>query len=179
MRTATMAPTGAMRTFGREEVIVSKTDLQGRITYANDVFLRIAQYDEDEVIGKPHNLIRHPAMPRCVFALLWQEIEAGREIFAYVENLAKDGASYWVFAHVTPTFVNGRIVGYHSNRRSPDASAVAAISPIYAALVAEEQRHSNPKDAIRASTAILGQALADKSMTYDQFVWSLTKESSQ
>jgi PAS domain S-box-containing protein len=166
-----------MRTFGRDEVIVSKTDLQGRITYVNDVFLRIAQYDEDEVMGKPHNIIRHPAMPRAVFALLWQEIEAGREIFAYVENLAKDGAGYWVFAHVTPTFVNGRIVGYHSNRRSPDASAIAAISPIYAALVAEEEKYGNPKDAIRASTAILGRALETKSMTYDQFVWSLTKES--
>jgi PAS domain S-box-containing protein len=175
MRPSTITQTGASRTFGDDEVIVSKTDLQGRITYVNDVFLRVARYEEGDVIGKPHSIIRHPDMPRAVFGLLWQEIQQGHEIFAYVKNLAADGAHYWVFAHVTPSYRDGVMIGYHSNRRSPDRTAVAAISPIYATLLAEERRHSRPQDAIEASTALLGGLLEDHHVTYDEFVWSLTK----
>ena len=111
-------PTGVARPFEEEEIIVSKTDLKGRITYANDVFVRISQYPLRELMGAPHSLIRHPNMPRCVFKLLWDTIEAKKEIFAYVLNLAKSGDHYWVFAHVTPSFDgNNNIIGYHSSRR--------------------------------------------------------------
>lgn len=178
MRTASVSPSGVNRTFAPDEVIVSKTDLTGRITYVNDVFLHVARYEEDEVIGQPHNMIRHPDMPRTVFKLLWEEIEAGREIFAYVKNLAKDGAHYWVFAHVTPTRKDGRIVGYHSNRRSPHVSSVSAIAPIYAAMLAEERRHSHPVEAMRAGAALMQRTLADHHVTYDEFVWSITKVAS-
>lgn len=173
MHASSVRPTGVERTFGVDEIIVSKTDLQGRITYANSVFLRVSGYEEAEMLGKPHNLIRHPDMPRAVFGLLWSEIQAGREIFAFVNNLARDGVNYWVFAHVTPTLSRGKIVGYHSSRRVPDPASVRAIQPIYAALLAEERRHQHPKEAIEASTNLLGQFLADRGMTYDEFVWSL------
>lgn len=173
MHTPLVRPTGVARRFGIDEVIVTKTDLQGRLTYVNDVFLRVSCYDEQDVVGKPHNVIRHPEMPRAVFGLLWNEIQAGNEIFAYVNNLAADGAHYWVFAHVTPTRVNGRIVGYHSNRRVPDQAAVQAVTPVYRQLLAEEQRHSHPVHAIEASTRLLGEILADAGVTYDEFVWSL------
>lgn len=166
-------PTGVQRGFGVDEVIVSKTDLQGRLTYVNSVFLRVAGYEEHEMLGKPHNVIRHPDMPRAVFGLMWAEIQAGREIFAYVNNLASDGANYWVFAHVTPTRSRGKIVGYHSNRRVPDPASVRVIEPIYALLVAEERRHHHPKQAIEASTVVLTEILAERGMTYDEFVWSL------
>ena len=95
-------PTGRERTFGPDELIVSKTDLKGRMTYANDVFLRISGYDLDELIGQPHSLIRHPEMPRGLFRLLWQRISTGHEVFAFINNLAKTGDHYWVLAHVTP-----------------------------------------------------------------------------
>jgi PAS domain S-box-containing protein len=173
MYTSTVRPTGVQRSFGVDEVIVSKTDLQGRITYANKVFIRVSRYEESELLGKPHNVIRHPDMPRAVFGLMWSEIQAGREIFAYANNLASDGVNYWVFAHVTPTLSRGKIVGYHSNRRVPDEASVRVIEPIYAALVAEERRHQHPKKAIEASTAMLTQMLADRGITYDEFVWSL------
>jgi PAS domain S-box-containing protein len=173
MAVTTVVPTGAQRSFNVDEVIVSKTDLQGRITYVNDVFLRVAQYKEADVLGKPHNIIRHPDMPRVVFSLLWQEIQAGREIFAYVNNLAADGVSYWVFAHVTPTFNGPQIVGYHSNRRVPDPGAVRKIEPIYHALVSEERKFSRPSEAIEASGALLNATLRDAGVTYDEFVWSL------
>ena len=108
MARPTAAPTGRERMFGEDEIIVSKTDLKGRITYANSVFLRVAGYAEEDVLGQPHSMIRHPGMPRAVFKLLWETIAGGREIFAYVKNMARDGDHYWVFAHVTPSFDNRR-----------------------------------------------------------------------
>ena len=86
MKQDNLSLTGVERHFDEHEIIVSKTDLKGRITYANDTFLRVAGYRERDILGQPHSIIRHPDMPRCVFALLWQTIEAGREIFAYVIN---------------------------------------------------------------------------------------------
>ena len=172
--TSATDPSGRERTFGDHEFIVSKTDLRGHITYANDVFLRVSGYEEHEVLGQPHNMIRHPEMPRAVFALLWQEIAAGREISAYVVNLAKDGDHYWVLAHVAPTVVNGSIVAYHSNRRRPDRSAVDAIIPIYQALVDEERRHQRRSDAIAASSSMLESWLRERGTTYEEFVWSIT-----
>jgi PAS domain S-box-containing protein len=95
------------------------------ITYANETFLKIAGYTEDEILGQPHNIIRHPDMPRCVFKLLWDTLEMKHEIFAYVKNMAKNGDFYWVFAHVTPTFnEHGTVIGYHSNRRVPERNQV-------------------------------------------------------
>jgi PAS domain S-box-containing protein len=123
--TRAIRPTGVENLLGEEELIVSKTDLKGRITYANDVFIRMAKYSYAELMGAPHSLIRHPDMPRSVFKLLWDTLQAKQEIFAYVVNLAKDGSHYWVFAHVTPTFdERGTIVGYHSNRRKPDPAQI-------------------------------------------------------
>ena len=134
-------PTGVERTFGEHEILVSKTDPKGVITYANEVFLRVAGYAETDVVGQPHNIIRHPDMPKAVFRLMWDTIGAGDEMFAYVVNLAADGAHYWVYAHVTPTFGSREeIIGYHSNRRLPDRKAIDQVTPIYSALLAEEHR---------------------------------------
>ena len=84
MARTTIKPTGIECPFGEEELIVSKTNLKGHISYANDVFLRLSKYPPKEVLGAPHSLIRHPDMPRCIFKLLWDTIEAKKEIFAYV-----------------------------------------------------------------------------------------------
>ena len=121
VRDSTIRPTEVERTFKENEIIVSKTDLKGIITYANRTFLEVAMYLEEEVLGQPHSMIRHPDMPRCVFKLLWDTILEGNEIFTYVKNMAKNGDYYWVFAHVTPTFNDkNEITGFHSNRRKPD-----------------------------------------------------------
>ena len=100
--TATITPTGVAREFGKDELIVTKTDLKGRILYANRLFVELSGYPEHEVVGRPHSMVRHPDMPRCIFELLWRSIQAGEEIFAYVKNLSANGDHYWVFAHVTP-----------------------------------------------------------------------------
>lgn len=174
MRQARVAPSGIERSFGGDEIIVTKTDLRGHITYANDVFLRVSAFDETEVIGRPHSLIRHPDMPRCIFDRLWSTLQDGREMFAYVVNLAQDGAHYWVYAHVTPsTDRAGTRVGYHSNRRVPSRAALDRVQPLYRRLVAEEQRHPRPADALAASTALLEAELSATGLDYDAYVWSL------
>lgn len=167
-------PTGRESPFRDDEMIVSKTDLKGRITYANEVFERVSGYSMKELIGQPHSIVRHPDMPRCVFKLLWDTLQVKQEIFAYVVNLAKDGSHYWVFAHVTPTFdARGNIVGYHSNRRKPDPAQIERIKPIYQTLSAEEARHANAKDGMRASFDAMVGLLKQKGVGYDEFVLSL------
>jgi PAS domain S-box-containing protein len=167
-------PTGVARTFGADELIVSKTDPRGVITYANDVFLRVSGYEMADVVGRPHNLIRHPDMPRAVFALLWETLAARRELFAYINNLAADGAHYWVLAHVTPSVgPGGAVVGYHSNRRKPADHAVEAIRPVYDRLLAEERRHPTAKAAVAASSRLLADLVAEQGGSYDEFVWSV------
>lgn len=164
--------TGEERFFGEDDIIVSKTDLKGRITYANKVFIDVAGYTEAELLGQPHSIIRHPDMPRCVFKLLWDTIEAGKEIFAYVVNRCKNGDHYWVYAHVTPSFdPSGNIISYHSNRRVPDRRIVdEAIVPLYQKLKAEEERFASRKDGLASSRAMVTGLLAEKAMAYDEFV---------
>ena len=162
------------RTFAKHEVIVSKTDPKGIITYANEVFLRLADYSLQEILGKPHNVIRHPDMPKVVYKLLWDRVKNGKEIFAYVVNRSRNGDHYWVFAHVTPSFDAAKnIVGAHSNRRCPDRQAINAITPIYQLLKKEEEKHPMAKDGMAASLALLTSVLAEKGVSYDEFILSL------
>ena len=169
--------TGIERHFHPDDVIVSKTDLKGRVTYANRTFLDIAGYSEKEILGQPHSIIRHPDMPRCVFKLLWDTIEQDREIFAYVVNRAKGGDHYWVYAHVTPSYdLSGRLVGYHSMRRSPDAGIIKQhIIPLYRAIKAKEETFANRKEGMAAGTAMIVELLQSKGMTYEQFVAELSR----
>lgn len=166
-------PTGIERPWTEDEIIVSKTNTRGIILYANDVFQRVAQMGSHELVGKPHNIIRHPAMPRCIFKLLWDTLADRREIFAYVLNMAKSGDHYWVFAHVTPSFnASGDVVSYHSSRRKPDREQVAIIEDIYNVLLAEEMRHELPTDALAASTQLLQETIMNTGMSYDEFIFS-------
>lgn len=169
------ALTGVERTFKEDEIIVSKTDMKGRIVYTNQTFLTVADYTEKEMLGQPHSVIRHPDMPRCVFKLLWDTISQGKELFAYVMNRTKHGDHYWVLAHVTPTFEeDGKTLrGYHSSRRVPDRDALEKIKPLYAELLREEQRHPNKKDGMNAAYQLLIEKLADAGMEYDEFILSL------
>ena len=171
-------PTGVERFFREDEVIVSKTDLKGRLTYVNRVFINISGYQEPELLGEPHSLIRNPEMPRSVFKLLWDTIGAGREIFAYVNNMSKNGDHYWVLAHVTPSFdKKGQIVGYHSNRRVPDRDVLnSTIIPLYKAVLEEENRHKNAKKGMQKSFEMLLDAVKQKGMNYDELIFALQRK---
>lgn len=163
--------------FDKNDLIVSKTNLKGHLTYMNDVFLDIAGYKESEVIGKPHNVIRHPDMPRCVFKLLWDKVQSGSEVFAYVVNATKNGDYYWVVAHVTPSYgADGKIVGYHSTRRVPNPKTISdVIIPLYKELGAIEQGHRSSKDGLAASYQKLLDILEEKELEYEEFVADLMK----
>ncbi|MCC7049185.1 MAG: PAS domain-containing protein [Alphaproteobacteria bacterium] len=118
-------------------------------------------------------------MPRCVFKLLWDTIESGKEIFAYVKNMAKNGDHYWVLAHATPSFDrHGAIVGYHSTRRVPDRAAVAAVDKVYRQLLAEENRHADRRRGIQAAHDMLVAFLREQKMDYDEFVFATSPEAS-
>lgn len=170
-----VTPTGVERFFDESEIIVSKTDPTGRITYANDVFLRLYGGSEAEVLGEPHSMVRHPEMPRCVFKLLWDTLGAGHEIFAYVKNMSKNGDHYWVLAHATPSRdASGSVVGYHSNRRVPSRKVVdEVIAPLYKQLLDIENSHANRKDGMNAAFDTLINILKEKGVAYDEFIFSL------
>lgn len=167
--------TGKERFFEEKELIVSKTDLTGRITYANDVFMKLAGYKEEDLINAPHSLIRHPFMPRAVFKLLWDTLAAKKEIFAYVVNQSKGGDYYWVFAHVTPSFdANGNVIGYHSNRRVPERRILdQTIIPLYTKLLEVEEKPANRKEGMNLAFGAVVDLLKQKGVSYEELVFSL------
>ena len=164
--------------FDDNDIIVSKTDLKGRLTYCNDVFLNIAGYTEEECLGQQHSMIRHPDMPRSIFKLLWDTIQNGDEIFAYVVNRCKNGDHYWVYAHVTPSFdTNGKVIGFHSNRRVPDKRVLEdTIIPLYKQLKNEENSDGNRKEGLQKSMQVLTDMLAEQGLGYDEWVLTLGKQ---
>lgn len=165
--------TGVERRLHANDIIVSKTDPQGKITYVNKTFMDISDYYEEEMLGAPHSVIRHPHMPRAVFDLLWKTVGAGKEIFAYVMNRCKNGDHYWVMAHVTPSYApDGKLVGYHSNRRAPREEALAVIRPLYEQLCGIE-RNGGRKDGLEASSSALAKILFEKKVSYEQFILSI------
>lgn len=166
--------TGRAISFSPDEFIVSKTNAKGIITYVNDVFLRVSGYTPQEILGKPHNVIRHPWMPRCIFKLLWERIKEGKEIFAYVVNIAKNGDHYWVLAHVTPSFDRaGAIIGYHSNRRVPKPDAVRKVEALYKELRALEDAAPTPQAGMEASAKKLHEWIQANGGNYDALVFTL------
>lgn len=171
----TTSLTGHERSFLPDDVIVTKTDPKGRITYANQSFLDISSLTEAQALGTPHSVIRHPGMPRCLFKLLWEYLQAGREIFAYVLNRATNGDHYWVFAHVTRSFDgSGKAIGYHSSRRAPRRPTIEqAIRPLYQDLLQIENRESDRSIGMNRAHEVFKAKLQTQQMTHDQYVFSI------
>lgn len=168
-------PTTNERFFDKNDIIVSKTDLRGQLTYVNRTFMEISDYKESELLGQPHSMIRHPDMPRAVFKLLWERIQAGCEIFAYVKNMTKTGDFYWVLAHVTPSIAaTGEILGYHSNRRVPDRRVLdEIIVPLYRTLKGSEDSEPDRRAGLAKSSGRLEGLLKEKGIGYDEFIFGL------
>lgn len=156
-------------TFSEDLFIVSKTDTKGNITYGNDTFIEISGYSEEELLGSPHNILRHPDMPRVVFKMLWDRVQSGKEIFAYVKNRAKSGKYYWVHAYVTPIVdvKTKKIIGYHSVRRSPNREALKVVETLYQKMLQAEKTGG-----MEASARVLNETLASLKVTYDKFILS-------
>ena len=136
MRTPHTTPIEKEVVLKEEDFIISKTDLKSRILYGNQIFLEMSEWSEEELLGKPHNILRHPDMPRCAFKILYDHIENGKEWFGFVKNLRKDGGYYWVFANISPTYDNnGNMIGYYSVRRKPREGFKSIIEPLYKTLL--------------------------------------------
>jgi PAS domain S-box-containing protein len=166
-------PTQQERLMRDDDFIISKTDLKGRITYCNRIFIEFSGYSEQELLGSQHNIVRHPDMPRGVFKFLWDTLGQQKECFAYVKNMSKDGSFYWVLANVTPDLnAQGVAEGYFSVRRKPNRGAVAALSDVYQ-LMLNEERRAGPKDACAASLALLTSVLNQKGVSYEKFILSI------
>jgi aerotaxis receptor len=117
-----------------DQYLISKTDLKGRITYCNPAFIEISGYSREELLGKPHNLIRHPDMPSAAFQDLWDTLHAGKPWLGLVKNRRKDGGFYWVLASAAPIFVEGQVTGYASVRVMPTEEQVAQAEDFYQAI---------------------------------------------
>jgi aerotaxis receptor len=128
--------------FPEGRLIVSRTDLSGIITHANDAFVEMSGWAREELIGAPHHILRHPDMPAIAFKGLWDDVAAGKKWHGYVKNLRKDGAFYWVYATAVPNIRNGVIVGYTSVRRKPSRTRINELVPVYAQWLADEKAAS-------------------------------------
>ncbi|PAF53305.1 histidine kinase [Helicobacter sp. 13S00482-2] len=153
-------------------LITSKTDLKGKITYCNKDFLHYALYEEQELLNKPHNIIRHPDMPKAVFKLLWDYIQNGKEIFAFVKNKNKYGDFYWVFANITPSYDSeNKIIGYYSVRRKPNQKAIEQISGIYKQMLEAEKLGG-----MSAGAKIIQDICESLGKSYNQIVLEMQKD---
>jgi aerotaxis receptor len=167
------AQTGREVFLGPEELIISKTDPSGHITYANRVFMRIVAMNEDGLLGKPHNIIRHPDMPRGAFRLLWKTLQSDREFFGVVKNFTAKGDFYWVFANITPDLdMSGKLQGYFSVRRQAERRAIEALEPVYAEMRRIEAGCSRA-EAPDVSMNWLIETLASQGTDYESFILGL------
>jgi aerotaxis receptor len=130
--------------FIKGKYIVSKTDLKGSITYANDAFIEMSGFTYEELLGKNHNIVRHPDVPPQAFADLWENLKEGRPWRGIVKNRAKNGDHYWVDALVVPVRKDNQTIGYMSVRTEATRSQIAAAEPLYRALNASGKSIPRP-----------------------------------
>lgn len=164
-----ITPTNEEKILGENDFIVSKTDKKGIITYCNEIFMDMAEYTEEELLGKNHNLIRHPDMPQIAFKVAWDLVESGKEFFGFVKNLRKNGGYYWVFANISPDYdQNGKIIGYTSIRRKPNPDALKIIIPLYQQLL-QAEKQGGMNQSLKAIEALL----EEKNMQYNELIVTL------
>jgi len=172
MDTKKPTPTNKEIKLRKDKIIVSKTDMKGIIIYANDYFVEVSGYSEVELIGKPHNIVRHPDMPKAVFYLLWENIKRGKNIAAVVKNMNKNGDYYWVvtdFEIIRDSM--GNIIEYIAYRHRVPKQVLDEIEPLYAKLLEIEKAHG-----MRASVEYLNTLLHEKGYKdYNDYIHDLAR----
>ncbi len=134
MKSVGRSVTSVEQSFPASERLISATDPSGKIIYCNDEFASISGYTREELVGSPHNLVRHPDMPPAVFGLMWGYLKAGKSWMGIVKNRCKNGDYYWVSAYVTPIIENGTLTGYESVRVKPSREQIERAQTLYARL---------------------------------------------
>ncbi len=157
--------------FSKKKFIVSKTDLKGNIIFTNKNFTEVSGYSEAELVGAPHNILRHPDMPRAVFFVVWQALLAGQPISGIVKNLAKSGKYYWVIADLEPKFdLKGEMVALTAFRRAAPQDVIDATEELYATMLSIEKQHGMEK-----SLAYLEAFLEEHNLSYNEFIEELIR----
>ena len=157
--------------FSKKKFIVSKTDLKGKIIFINKNFTEVSGYTEAELIGSPHNVLRHPDMPRAVFYLVWKNLLAGNKVSGVIKNLAKDGRYYWVIADLEPKRdAMGNVNTLTAFRRSAPDDVIETTEELYATMLAIEKKHGMEK-----SLAYLEGFLEEHQLSYEEFITELIK----
>lgn len=157
--------------FSKKKFIVSKTDVKGKIIFVNKNLCEISGYSEDELIGAPHNILRHPDMPQAVFYLVWQSLLSGNRISGVVKNLAKDGRYYWVIADFEPKFdAEGKVNALTAFRRAAPDNVIETVEDLYSTMLAIEKKHGMEK-----SLAYLEGFLEEHETTYKDFIAELIR----
>jgi len=134
-------PTNNEKIVTSVDLIVSKSDAQGNIAYANPIFMKISGYTQGELLEQPHSILRHPDMPKVIFKYLWDNLKSGKDVTAYVKNLCKDGSFYWVLAAVrVAKNPDGSFRNYMSTRKCITDSAKAKIGSLYSQLIEIEKK---------------------------------------
>lgn len=169
MEIKTTRPTPSDREvdWNKTKVLLSKTDTKGTILYANEDFIDVSGYDEFELIGQPHNIIRHPDMPKVIFKFLWDSIQSNKNIHAVIKNMSKTGRYYWVitdFKIIADT--NGEIAGYFGTRKTVSEDIVVKfIEPLYKKLL-----HIEEASGLNASEEYLIGFLEERNKTYMEYI---------
>lgn len=167
-------PTDVEHEITSVDMIVSKADAEGNITYTNPIFMKISGYSQGELLDKPHAILRHPDMPKVIFKYLWENIKEGKEVYAFVKNLCKDGSYYWVLAQVRMAKnPDGSFRNYVSTRRQMTSKAREIILPLYAKLLEIEK-----SDGVEASEKALMDFLAENGQsaeTFNDFMTQINK----
>ncbi|GKS69200.1 methyl-accepting chemotaxis sensory transducer with Pas/Pac sensor [Nitrosomonas sp. PY1] len=145
---------------GDDTLILSTTDTKGRITFVNQTFIEVSGFSEDELIGKAHNIVRHPDMPPEAFEDLWKTLKAGRPWTGLVKNRRKNGDFYWVLGNATPLVKNGTIIGYLSVRTKPSREMIDTVAPIYHQFINREAKNLTIKNGAVVRTDLIGKIIS-------------------
>jgi len=160
-----IVPTDIEREVRSIDIIISKGDERGDITYANQIFFKLAGYSQSELLYKPHSIIRHPDMPKIIFKLLWDNLKSGKETHTFVKNLSKDGSFYWVYAHIrVAKNPDGTFRNYVSTRKTMNKKAREIIEPLYAKLLEAEK-----ESGVDSSMALLDEFLSSSGANLSTF----------
>lgn len=151
------------------KIIMSKTDAHGVLEYANDYFMEISGYEEFELMGQPHNIIRHPDMPKVIFKLMWERLNQGKNIYAVVKNLAKDGRYYWVLTNFETKYDDdNNIIAHYARRKAAPGNVIYEFEQLYKVLLSIEQKQNE-----EISEKYFYGMLEERNQTYDQFILSV------
>ena len=168
------SPTREEAKFQSNEIMVTQSDLTGKLIYCNDTYCRVMEITTAEARGQSIDFCWHPDMPRSLLKRVLASDPNGLELFLYIKHMTKSGKFIWVLAQISSLYdQNNEHIGFNSIRRHVKPEVVQHISDLYRSLQSEEQRHADPEAGIAAGEALLDAMLADQGHDYPQFIWSI------